>query len=72
MFEPAPFLADDIDGPALRETIVALARLGYCEAGVRSRLGLDDITDLDWHSLPVYHAERLKPGRPGVSLRSNH
>ena len=59
MCEPAPFLVDEIDVPALRQAVSGIGRAGYCEAAVRTRLGLHDITDLHWRHLPIYRDERL-------------
>jgi hypothetical protein len=64
MFERPPFLVDDGDVPALREAISGISRAGYCEAAVRERLGLHDITDLHWRSLPIYRDERLTERDP--------
>ena len=58
MTDPAPFLIDDADLPALRNAIVNIAGAGYCEAGIRQRLGLSDIIDLHWHALPVYRMKQ--------------
>jgi len=59
MTESASFMVDDADVPALREAIANVARAGYSEGSVRERLGLDDLTDLQWRALPMYRAERL-------------
>ena len=59
MSEPAPFLVADADVSALREAVAEIGRAGYCETAVRDRLGLNDITDLTWRSLPIYRDERL-------------
>jgi hypothetical protein len=59
MSEPAPFLVDDADVPSLRQAILGIGRIGYCEAAVRQRLGLHDIADLNWRDLPVYRDQRL-------------
>ena len=59
MTDPATFLVEETDLPALRNVLQQLARIGYCEAKVRERLGLADVTDLLWRALPVYRAERL-------------
>src|SRR5580698_7653395 len=64
MFERPPFLVDDADVPALREAIFLISRAGYSEAAVRERLGLHDITDLHWRSLPIYRDERLTERDP--------
>jgi SAM-dependent methyltransferase len=67
MSEPAPFLVDDRDVPALRQAISSIGRAGYCEAGVRERLGLHDITDLHWRKLAIYRDECLA-GRDTLAL----
>jgi SAM-dependent methyltransferase len=59
MSERAPFLVDEADEPALCGAISSIGRAGYCEAAVRERLGLHDIADLHWRSLPIYRDERL-------------
>jgi SAM-dependent methyltransferase len=59
MSEPAPFLVDDADVPALHQAVSDIGRAGYCEAAVRDRLGLQDITDLHWRNLPIYRDERM-------------
>ena len=53
MSDRAPFLVDDADVPLLREAVSAIAATGYCEAAVQDRLGLRDLCDLDWRSLPL-------------------
>jgi methylase of polypeptide subunit release factors len=52
------FHADPAFGPA---TLSRLAAIGYDEAGVRERLGLDDLNDFQMKALPIYRAERLQP-----------
>lgn len=59
MIESAPFLVDDDDVPALRNAISHIARTGYCETQIRKRLGLTDISSLDWHAIPIYRREQL-------------
>ncbi|CAK0756519.1 S-adenosyl-l-methionine-dependent methyltransferase [Gammaproteobacteria bacterium] len=59
MTESAPFLIDNDDVPALRDAVSQIVRIGYCETQVRRRLGLTDISDLYWRSLPIYRRERL-------------
>jgi SAM-dependent methyltransferase len=67
MSEPAPFLVDDADVPALRQAVSGIGRDGYCEAAVRDRLGLQDITELHWRNLPIYRDERMA-GRDPLAL----
>lgn len=65
--EPASFLVNDANVPALREVISKIASIGYTETAVRERLGLPDLVDLHWRSLPIYRAERL-PARDPLDL----
>ncbi|MGD1090883.1 MAG: methyltransferase [Bryobacteraceae bacterium] len=67
MSEPAPFLAGEADVPALRQAIYCLGGVGYCEAAVKERLGLRDITDLHWRKSCIYRDERLA-GRDALAL----
>lgn len=57
MTDAATFFVADSDLPALRNAIVNIAAVGYCEAGIRQRLGLSDIVDIQWHALPVHRME---------------
>jgi hypothetical protein len=59
MTDIAPFLVENADVPALRNAVLHLARVDYCEAGVRERLGLSDLTELQRRALPVYREEQL-------------
>jgi len=61
MIERAPFVIEneDDDAPRLQEVLNKLAEIGYCEKTVTERLGLENISDLNWRALPMYHAERL-------------
>jgi methylase of polypeptide subunit release factors len=52
------FHADPAFGPG---TLSRLAAIGYFEAGVRQRLGLDDLNDFQMKALAIYRAERLQP-----------
>ena len=56
---PATFCVAPADVPGLRDAISKLARLHYSENFVQQRLGLDDLGDLHWRSLPIFRAERL-------------
>jgi hypothetical protein len=67
MSERAPFLAGEADGAALRQAVSGISRAGYCEAAVRLRLGLPDITALHWRNLSIYRDERLA-GRDTLAL----
>jgi len=59
MTEPATFTADDADLPRLRDAVSKLSTLGYSENSVRERLGLEDLSHLQWRHRPMYHSERL-------------
>jgi methylase of polypeptide subunit release factors len=59
MVERASFLVDDVDVPGLRDAVSKLASIGYSESVIRARLGLDDLTDLQWRAAPVYRSSRL-------------
>jgi hypothetical protein len=62
--ESASFLLNDADVPALREIIAKISRIGYTEAPVKERLGLQDLSDLHWRSVPILRAERLSARDP--------
>ena len=64
MSEPAPFLVDAADAPALRQAVSGIGRAGYREAAVAQRLGLDDIAGLNWRHLPIYRDQRLAARDP--------
>jgi len=64
MTAPPTFRADEADIPALVAATGKLTALGYDEARVRQRLGLDDLTDLRWRTLPIYRKERLAAREP--------
>ncbi len=57
--ERASFLVDDVDVPGLRDGVSKLSGLGYRESVVRVRLGLDDLTELQWRAVPIYRSSRL-------------
>ncbi len=59
MTESASFSLANADIAPLGAVLANLARLGFSETGLRDRLGLRDIADLNWRSLPVYRDERL-------------
>jgi len=52
--------ADSVTAPGI---LSRLAAIGYSEAGVRDRLGLEDINDFQMKALPIYRAE-LGPRDP--------
>ena len=56
---PASFSVDPADVPNLRDAVLKIAGIGYSERSVRERLGLDDLGDLQWRSIPIYRSERL-------------
>jgi hypothetical protein len=64
MGDPAPFLVDDADVPALRQAVSGIARAGYCEGAVRERLGLADIAALNWRNASIYRDELLAARDP--------
>ena len=57
MTDSATFMVEDADVPALRKAVSRIAHVGYCEAQVRERLGLSDISDLLWRALPIYREQ---------------
>jgi hypothetical protein len=67
MTEPATFLVDHADVPRLRDVVSKFSGVGYSENFVRARLGLEDLTDLQWRAVPIYRAERLA-GRDPLAL----
>jgi Methyltransferase small domain len=62
--EPASFLVNSDDASSLREVIAKMVRFGYIETKVCERLGLQDLTDLQWRAVPIYRAERLSARDP--------
>ena len=62
MSDPAPFVAEAADVPALRQALSHLGRIGYNESTVRARLGLRDITELGTGAPP--HLSGRASGRP--------
>jgi len=65
--ERASFLVDRADLPGLRGAVSKLANAGYSETVVTERLGLQDLADLEWRSVPIYRSERLA-GRDPLAL----
>jgi len=59
MTEPAPLIVDPADIPSLRYAVSKLAGAGYSEGAVIERLGLEDLSHLQWRHVPIYHTERL-------------
>ena len=53
------FSVNDADMPALRNAIAKLADAGYCETVISKRLGLADLTELQWRAVPVYRKVQL-------------
>lgn len=53
------FAIEQVEVPRLRVALAEIASAGYSEAGARDRLGLADITELQWKALPIYQKERL-------------
>jgi methylase of polypeptide subunit release factors len=67
MTEPATYTVYHADVPELRDAVSKLAAVGYTESFVRERLGLEDLADLHWRSVPIYRSERLA-GRDPLDL----
>lgn len=67
MTDRPTFIVEDSDLPELRQAVRKLADLGYTEQGVRDRLGLADLADVHWRSIPIYRLERLS-SRDRLSL----
>ena len=44
---------------AIRQALMRLSMLGYCEPLICKRLGLADISDLSWRLVPIYRKEQL-------------
>ena len=59
MTEPARFSIHDADVPDLRDIVSKLGGIGYSESFIKDRLGLEDVGDLQWRAVPMYHSERL-------------
>jgi len=53
------FLVNGEDIPAFQLAVSHISDVGYCETAIRKRLGLSDITDIQWRALPIYREERL-------------
>ena len=49
----------EADSAALAGSLARLNAIGYHEAGVAARLGLDDLDRMQMRALPIYRAERL-------------
>jgi methylase of polypeptide subunit release factors len=62
--ERTSFAIDHHDVPGLRTIISRVKQLGYAEAAIRQRLGLQDLADLQWRGLPMYRKEHLTAGDP--------
>jgi methylase of polypeptide subunit release factors len=59
MSDPATFNVDNDDIPLLRDMVSKLEAAGYSECLVCERLGLEDLSDLQWRHVPTYRSERL-------------
>jgi len=57
-------IAFDADVAAFGDALARLAALGFSEAAVRDRLGLNDLNDLQLRASPIYRSERLQPRDP--------
>ncbi len=64
MSEPASFLLHRANALEVRRVIAKLATIGYSEHSIRDRLGLQDITDLQWRAVPMYRADSLASRDP--------
>ena len=53
-------LTFDVHGPTLTGALARLASIGFSEAGVCRRLGLEDLDDLQLRAIPIYRQERLQ------------
>ena len=47
-------LTFDVHGPTLTGALARLASIGFSEAGVCRRLGLEDLDDLQLRAIPIY------------------
>jgi hypothetical protein len=56
--------AFDANPASCSGALARLAGLGFSEAGVASRLGLEDLNDLQLKALPIYREERLQGREP--------
>ena len=56
--------AFDADPTTCSGALARLADLGFLERGVASRLGLEDLNDLQLKALPIYREERLQAREP--------
>ncbi len=54
------FDLEHLDAERLRRTADRLRTLGYTEDGIRERLGLDDVSDIELEQYPYYINERLR------------
>jgi hypothetical protein len=45
--------------PALRKVLSRLAHIGYDDKQIREYLGLADLADLRWQSIPIYRGDQL-------------
>lgn len=61
---PADFNVNHAHVPGIRDAILKLARLGYTENLVKLRLGLEDLGDLQWRSVPIHRSEGLAERDP--------
>jgi hypothetical protein len=64
MNERASFLVEHADIPRLHEITSKLNQIGYTETAVRDRLGVQDLSDLEWRAVPMYRKERLRERDP--------
>lgn len=64
MTDPATFLVDDSDLPALRRAALHLSRIGYSENTIKKRLTVSDIKDIQWRAMPIYRKQHLSLRAP--------
>lgn len=67
MIERATFALQEADAPRLRAVVSRLASLRYSEHSIKDRLGVADLSDLQWRASPIYRSERLAGRDPLAS-----
>lgn len=67
MIERATFAIQEADSSRLRAIISRLASLRYSEHSIKDRLGVADLSDLQWRASPIYRSERLASRDPLAS-----
>jgi hypothetical protein len=64
MTEPASFFVHHNDVPGLQDFLSKLSGVGYSEGLIGKRLGLEDISNLQWRLVSIYRSERLTSRDP--------